>query len=792
MAHDVLNKKIGRQPFTIFEMALDRCSNVYGKIPCNASLAAGSECYNTRNTCQDTANYNIFAIGCNGSSSYAYVSSMSAIVSGVVTVEAWVNINQHKDSNYVVAYNESGNGFLLYCDSSSHAKFAIVSAGVASAVTASAHPGDHLIKYHWHHVVGVYDGSTMRCFVNGKHGGSRTFAGRQFSKNGRLEISAQASANTMNGLIDGVKIYATALTTTEVNTLYHQKFIGSAITSTLIGNWTFHRVSSMVYDDYSGNANHATAVDTTVERGVPKIYRFCSNQSNVPGGFEMFPAIQGLPSFTPTRIKPGKGLSERGAFSIQLSDFVHHDRGIDPYASTRTYDTSQGTFFGKLLARNPYYVGRIMRVRTGYIDPDQGFSLYDFHNRHYTIDKIKGPDSRGRVTVMGKDILNLADKDRARIPLPSDGVLYAAVSANASTLYVNTSSIFGVYGSAGRIRIEDELVDYVSAESSTAYGIFKNCTRGVGGTTAIDHDISTLVQDCVVYSSVNVVDALYDILINYTDIPRGFIDKNQWDLVRDRWATQNLSGTIHEPEGVVDIIKEITEHFMIDLWWDDTNQLIKINVLAPATRSETVNDIVRNRHVLLDSLVIDDNDSERISQIWIYHGKRNLVDDDSSDNYKFIYVQTELGKEGKDQFGVKRVREIRSRWLTSQAQAISLGSRIIRNYENGAKTITFEVDDKDDNIELSSIFNIETGEQDVTGSAKLQQVQAIEAFEIVDREKHRIRAQVLNFSGRYAFIGPSTMVDYSSATTEEKERYSYIIASANASFADGSGAYKII
>jgi len=39
------------------ELDIDRCNNVYGSAPCTAAGAAGSECYNTRATCQDPANY---------------------------------------------------------------------------------------------------------------------------------------------------------------------------------------------------------------------------------------------------------------------------------------------------------------------------------------------------------------------------------------------------------------------------------------------------------------------------------------------------------------------------------------------------------------------------------------------------------------------------------------------------------------------------------------------------------------------------------------------------------------
>ena len=57
MSYDTERVKLGRKPLLICEIDLDQCALVYGQSPCTASGPAGSECYNTRKTCQDTPNY---------------------------------------------------------------------------------------------------------------------------------------------------------------------------------------------------------------------------------------------------------------------------------------------------------------------------------------------------------------------------------------------------------------------------------------------------------------------------------------------------------------------------------------------------------------------------------------------------------------------------------------------------------------------------------------------------------------------------------------------------------------
>jgi len=48
---------VGREPIQIVEIQQPFCTNVYGSAPCTASGGADVKCYNTRATCQDTANF---------------------------------------------------------------------------------------------------------------------------------------------------------------------------------------------------------------------------------------------------------------------------------------------------------------------------------------------------------------------------------------------------------------------------------------------------------------------------------------------------------------------------------------------------------------------------------------------------------------------------------------------------------------------------------------------------------------------------------------------------------------
>lgn len=143
-------------------------------------------------------------------------------------------------------------------------------------------------------------------------------------------------------------------------------------------------------------------------------------------------------SLSPVKITPGQPFGQRAKIEITLSDFPHHDRGIDPYVTTRPYTPEeQGTFWGKLIASNPYFQGRSLLLKKGYIDET---GTLQTSTEYYVIEDISGLDSNGNAKIIAKDILKLADDERAQCPVASTGKLTAAISAAATSLTVTSGT----------------------------------------------------------------------------------------------------------------------------------------------------------------------------------------------------------------------------------------------------------------------------------------------------------------------------------------------------------------
>lgn len=81
-----------------------------------------------------------------------------------------------------------------------------------------------IIDNSWHHVVGVYDGSNIKVYVDGSHEASTAKTGGLTSSSRNFRVGARhtdAMGEYMNGSIDDVRIYDRALSDAEVLSIYN-------------------------------------------------------------------------------------------------------------------------------------------------------------------------------------------------------------------------------------------------------------------------------------------------------------------------------------------------------------------------------------------------------------------------------------------------------------------------------------------------------------------------------------------------------------------------------------------
>jgi chitodextrinase len=155
------------------------------------------------------------ALSFDGIDDYAERISFSGLPTSAITVSAWIKLDAHKNWNRVVNHEWVNNGWLLFTDASGTAIFGVGQSGVQYNATKAG-----LTVGSWYHLVGVYDGSNVRIYVNGQEGTPRAKNGVTLDGSGNVDIGG-AHGDRFKGAIDDVRIYNRAFTASEVVTLYN-------------------------------------------------------------------------------------------------------------------------------------------------------------------------------------------------------------------------------------------------------------------------------------------------------------------------------------------------------------------------------------------------------------------------------------------------------------------------------------------------------------------------------------------------------------------------------------------
>ena len=524
--------------------------------------------------------------------------------------------------------------------------------------------------------------------------------------------------------------------------------------------------------------------------------RFCTQSDAFPSPSEAelyLPIVESVSS-NPTELNIGNGngdinpLGRRASVTITMRDIAYNDARIDNYVATRGFNPlDQGTFWVKFLARNKHYQNRPLRVREGYI----GQTVASMRTRNYIIEKISNADSSGRVTIVAKDILKLADDKRAQAPLPSTGVLDADISFYATTLTLTPSGIGNSdYPASGKAIIGSEIVSFTRSAD-----VITLTERGVNNTTADDHTEGDTFQLCLEYTAERVDDVIYDLLTTYGNIDASYITQADWTAEADVWLVTSLVTTvITEPTGVSKLIGELTEQAGCFIWWDDVNQKIRFQAAKPV-RADSIYTVSEDTQIIAETVSITQEPSQRISQVWIYYRMIDYTQDLAKPaNFNKLRVNVDLDAESTDQYGESRIRRIFSRWYTASndAETITLGSRILLAYRDNPIYIQFDLDAKDRDIEIADVIEFtHRSFVDFQGETEPVLLQIISREEVESGHRIRYKAQLFGFVGRFAFIMENTANDFDAATDDEKRNGGYICNNSGL-MGDGSQGYKII
>lgn len=552
--------------------------------------------------------------------------------------------------------------------------------------------------------------------------------------------------------------------------------------------------------NYDGNT-----LDTTLTLHY-KTLRFAGPRVNFPLGIGVyFPVLTDVSAISSTVNIAGSDESlsafgRRATVTVSMNDFINNDVYFDKYQTGRVNGTAQtdeggynpndrGTFFTKLKARIPYYIGRPLRIIDGYIENG---ALVNTRTRNYIITNMNGPDSSGKVSFEAKDVLSLADNKKAVAPAAARGNLIADIDSVATTLTLQPAGIGDLeYSASGYAVIGSEIVSFTrSADVVTLTG------RALKGSVVSDHSALDTFQEVLNVENMRIDDLLYMLLVTYAKIPSSYIDTAVWEEEITTWMSTTLLDTVvTKPTGVNTLVGELAV-LGICVWWDDVNQKIGLKVNRPLFNDVPYSLSDRSN---IKAIEEEDLDQYRLTQIHFYSVQEDPTKDVSSkENYNRLLVTVDPNAESKKAYGDTIVREIFCRWLNRGADSIVgiLSRRLLNRFNTSPKTYKIVLDAKDRSIALADVVELSTRLiADDTGNPVDTNLQVIKLIESKFGHEVEVTAQAYQYTGRYARVMLNTAHNYGSATTLEKEKGGYITAGTYASpsdFADGTGPYLMI
>ncbi|MFA6597452.1 MAG: LamG-like jellyroll fold domain-containing protein [Ignavibacteriaceae bacterium] len=172
-----------------------------------------------------------------------------------LTLAAWINFTEPNDIHAIVGKHISGygNGYYLMIRLATKIEF-LVDSDFGLRTTESYNDGK------WHFVVGTFDGSMMKLYINGelKSSQTKTYSSMNDSTVTIGKHHTGVAADFFNGKLDDIRIYNRPITELELSALYNQKIVG------IEENTSINPVAFSLKQNYPNPFNPTTSIQYAV------------------------------------------------------------------------------------------------------------------------------------------------------------------------------------------------------------------------------------------------------------------------------------------------------------------------------------------------------------------------------------------------------------------------------------------------------------------------------------------------------------------------------------------------
>jgi YD repeat-containing protein len=156
-----------------------------------------------------------------------------------LTVEAWINPENNMQWRKIISKSQGGNtDYSFFQGDKNNIAFSIKMGSIARTVYA---PANTLPLGEWTYVVGTYDGTRMRLYINGVEENSIAISGQINYHAEPLRIGGEPGAY-FKGMIDEVSIYNAALSAAEI---LHNYEAAQVPPSPLVQQYTYDELNRL-------------------------------------------------------------------------------------------------------------------------------------------------------------------------------------------------------------------------------------------------------------------------------------------------------------------------------------------------------------------------------------------------------------------------------------------------------------------------------------------------------------------------------------------------------------------
>ncbi len=380
------------------------------------------------------------------------------------------------------------------------------------------------------------------------------------------------------------------------------------------------------------------------------------------------------------KLKPAEGLSSRSTMKMACVDFSGDPGPIN--------FSDEGTFFGKLIARNVLSGKKIISHYYTMLDETSPPVLTGSATHFIESTELSG----GQFSIGAKDALKDIEALSQKFPFPSEVEITSDIDATQTSFDVNDSTGL-IDGSV--IRIDDELLRLNANPIGNTISVY---TRGqsfsadsviVYKTRTDEHTAEATVQPCYPMWGYRIYDVLQ---VLFVESGLGaFVNYAQWKAEIDEWNSDaKLYGVLHTSDKFESVINSILSHYMIDMWLDQNSQLLVVSAVSAWKDSKRQltegNDFSKLKTKTLAN--------ERYSRAMIYSYKEYKTDDDDPVNYSKLILRTDLEKEHSDFYGDIKLKEFENSEFMKNSDAISLCQRYIQRFADAPKQISFTMEER--------------------------------------------------------------------------------------------------